>query len=139
MIDPSTPQLVPVQETGTTTTTASYPLDLMRQVAAQILIDTGQTQLDLQTQRQAAGSYLQTLPGMLYDAMQALLHKHYERLNDAYQWQLDFANALFDMAQIIEDAEHGIVDSFDYQTGTIDNGNGQGNGPRPTHRPTANV
>ncbi|MGH2482347.1 MAG: hypothetical protein ACRDHW_22090 [Ktedonobacteraceae bacterium] len=139
MIDPSTPQLVPVQDTGTTTTTASYPLDLLRQVAAQILIDAGQAQLDLETLRQASGSYLQTLPGMLSDSMLALLHKHYERLNDAYQWQLDFANALFDMAQIIEDAEQGIVDSFNYQTGTVDNGDGQGNSPRPTHGPTANV
>lgn len=48
-----------------TETTTSYPLDLIHQVAAQILIDAGQAQLDLETQRQSAGSYPQTLPGML--------------------------------------------------------------------------
>lgn len=138
MLDPSPPQLVPAQASGTTAPT-NYPLDLLRQVAAQILIDAGQAQLDLQNQRQTAQSYLQTLPGMLSDATWSLLHKHYERLNDAYQWQLDFANALFDMAQIIEDAEHGIVDSFTSQTGTVGNGDGQGNGPRPTHGPVAGV
>ncbi|MGH2481014.1 MAG: hypothetical protein ACRDHW_15270 [Ktedonobacteraceae bacterium] len=74
---------------------------------------------------------------MLYDAMWSLLHRHYERLNDSYQWQLDFANALFDMAQIIEDAEHGIMDSFNYQTSTVESGDGQQSGPRPGHGATA--
>ncbi len=110
-----------------TTTGNSYPLDLIRQVAAQIGIDAGKAQQQHDDNWRAVQSYLDTLPGILRDHFRDLLNRHQQRLRASYQWQLDFANALFQVAQAIDDAEHGIQDLFDPRTGTL-----QRPGPDPS-------
>lgn len=105
------------QQTGT----ISYPVDLMRQVAGQIMVDAGQAMIDHQNQWNDVQTYLSSLPGMVQSHVQTLLNQHQQRLMDSYQWQLDFANALMEAAQYMDDLDHGIRDTFDPQTGTITN------------------
>ncbi len=99
----------------------AYPINLMRQVAGQIMEQVGRAMSEHQAHWHDAQTYISTLPGIVENDMWTLMNLHQQRLLDSYQWQLAFAQALVEAAQYMEDLDHGIRDSFDAQTGTTTN------------------
>ncbi len=94
----------------------SYPIDLLREVAAKILANASLGLDEHTTAWQKTQSYVDANPA-LRPFMDAVLVQHEQHLRASYQWQLDLASALFAAIDTVEGADNDVAQSFRPQHG----------------------
>ncbi|GCE10535.1 hypothetical protein [Tengunoibacter tsumagoiensis] len=100
----------------------SYPLDDMRQAAAKILVDADLALTKHNTQWYSIKKFVERFPGFMQGTIFNVLNPYEKRLRDSYQWQMDFATALFDTADQMENTDQTVSDNF--QPTGFDDGHG---------------
>ncbi len=90
-----------------------YPVDSMRETAAKILTKASfaQAQHDIawqQTQSYVQQNFDARMVGTILDC----LKPYADRLRATYDWQIDFASALFTAVDAITSVEHQAAQSF---------------------------
>lgn len=121
--------------------TIAYPIDLLRTVAAKILLNATNAQTahnhlwsSVQqflnegpgTSSPSIGGYTDTEQLNVRYYLNNVLEPHQQRIQDSYTYQIKIAQALFDMADQVEGVEERIKASF---------GQGTPTPPRPTRGP----
>ncbi len=128
--------------------TVAYPTDLIRQVAAKILVNTTNAQTAHNNAWNVIQGYLNEGSGTAspqdFDPggwtsspemgpnvryyLHNVLEPHNKRIQDSFAWQLSMSQALFDMADLIDQTEEKIKESFAP-------GSNPASTPRPAHGP----
>ncbi|SRR5579883_1715209 len=89
-----------------------YPIDLMCSVASKVLAETSLALDQYDAHWKQVQTYLHTLPGVLQGPFKDLLTQHEQRLRASYQWQIDFASALFSAIDAIEGTDEDVSQQF---------------------------
>ncbi|MBA2285158.1 MAG: hypothetical protein H0W02_06735 [Ktedonobacteraceae bacterium] len=103
---------IPSGDTSSGSGAIFYPLDRMREAAAKILVNAGEAQQSHNAAWAKVQSYVQSFPGFMQGPIMTVLSRYDARLRASYQWQLDFANTLFDAADAMDTTDNNIADSF---------------------------
>lgn len=98
--------------TGGGTDTISYPIDLLRSVANQILTNLSLALDEHNTKWNAIVDYVDNADYNLQDPMRKVFNAHRAKLEASYQWQADFAGALLGIADLAEAWDDHTAQSF---------------------------
>lgn len=90
-----------------------YPLDHMRQIAAAILVQASNDQLQHDQAWQQITHFIQNkFDPVLHDAVTGLLQPYAARLRATYDWQMDLASGLFDAIDLMDTTDHDVANTF---------------------------
>jgi hypothetical protein len=90
----------------------SYPTDKMRLTAQKIRTNANNALTDHSTHWRRVQNCISPLPGFIQSALYYVLDPHNKRLHDSYQWQLDFATALEQAADRMDELDQQIKQTF---------------------------
>ncbi len=104
---------------GTDTGQIVYPVDLLREVAAKIVVDA-----DLALQQHQ--TLWKQIEAFLHDhdddgKMAAVLNPYEKRMRDSYNWQMDLATSIFSAIDMVTSTDDTVGDNF------TPHGHGRGN------------
>jgi hypothetical protein len=90
-----------------------YPIDSMREAAAQILAKASYAQSQHDTTWQQIQNYVyQNFDPQMQSAVLDCLKPYADRLRATYDWQIDFASALFTTVDAITSVDDQAAQSF---------------------------
>lgn len=90
-----------------------YPVDHMRQVAAEIDVNAGTAQSNHDAQWQQMQTYISNnFDPSMQDTVLACLKPYADLVRSSYDWQRSLAAALFDAADQIDNNENNTSQSF---------------------------
>lgn len=93
-----------------------FPVDHMRNVAAQILVQAGNAQMQHDTQwQQLQTTILNNFDPSIQQTVLDCLKAYADHLRVSYDWQMSLASALFDAVDAIEQTDQHVSQS--YQSG----------------------
>jgi len=98
--------------TGPSDQTINYPVDRMRETAGNILSNANKSLAQHETAWANVQRYIERFPGFMQGPVRTLFSLYEARLCASYRWQMDFAKALADSAEIAETTETNIANSF---------------------------
>ncbi len=87
-----------------------YPIDLMRQVAAKLLVQADTALQEHNTICAQVQSFLDT--NDVDGCMAAVVAPHEKRMRDSYEWQMQLATTLFSAIDAMESADQNVSQSF---------------------------
>lgn len=90
----------------------SYPVDKMRLTAQKIRTSAYNALANHNMYWQRVQNCISPLPGFIQSALYDVLDPHDKRLRDSYQWQLDFATALEQAADRMDNLDQQIKQTF---------------------------
>jgi len=90
-----------------------YPVDLLSQVAAQILTDANQALEQHQTIWKQVQTFLQD--NDVDGKMAAVLDPHQQRMVDSYNWQIQLAKSISSAVEQVKQADSNMAGEFNPQ------------------------
>ena len=106
----------PEQFGSTSSDQIVYPVDHMQETAAKILAKASYAQAQHDITRQQIQSYVQqNFDSRMVSTVLDCLKPYADRLRATYDWQIDFASALFTTVDAIVSTEDHIKESFTLQ------------------------
>jgi len=91
----------------------SYNTGTMRTVAGDILKNANKAHDAHQTAWQNMEAHIQTYPGFIQGVLRSALEPYERRLRASYDWQIATAHALANAADVLEQTEQEIAQTFE--------------------------
>jgi hypothetical protein len=96
--------------TGSSTGQTNYPVDLLSQAAARILVDANQALDQHQTLWNQVQAFLHEHD--IDGKMAAVLIPHEQRMRESYNWQIQLASSIFSAIELATAADDSVASSF---------------------------
>jgi hypothetical protein len=96
--------------TGNSDESILYPIDLMRQVAAKLLVQADVAQQEHDRIYAQVQSFLEA--NDVDGTMAAVVKPHAQRMRDSYEWQIQLASTLFDAIDAMENTDQNVSQRF---------------------------
>jgi hypothetical protein len=95
---------------GSSNESILYPIDLMREVAAKLLVQADTAMQEHNTICAKVQGFLET--NDVDGCMAAVVAPHEKRMRDSYEWQMQLASTLFSAIDEMESADQNVSQSF---------------------------